>query len=223
MNNNINGPKQKPAAPAVFDEKGRQTVASMKYDRIDPGYLTELIMIHKDNIAKYGKGYPVSDELATAIQIVIKKTAGMPSWRKYTDDWKEEMFARAQYLALKYVHNFDPVKLAQKSKNNDPYYYIGMIVTRAFTQELLTLKKKSQYIQFTSLNENILHSCLSLDEYAGVVHRETEREKAEKSASVPLEITNIDDAIETLEAIEATGADENVDDSPKRDKSKKSK
>ncbi|MCQ2123343.1 MAG: hypothetical protein MJZ25_04080 [Fibrobacter sp.] len=203
MTVNVNGNKQKQAGPAVFDSNGHQTVASMKYDRIDPEYLTSLIMEHKDNVAKHGKGYPVSNELATAIQIVIKKTAGMPSWRKYTDDWKEEMYARAQYLTLKYVHNFDPVKLAKISKNNDPYYYLGMIVTRAFTQELNTLKKRSQYIQFTSLNENILHTCLSIDEYAGVVCRENERKKAETSADVALEHNTIDSAIETLDAIDA--------------------
>ena len=35
-NHNINGPKTRPAAPAVFDNNGNQTVASMKYDKVDP-------------------------------------------------------------------------------------------------------------------------------------------------------------------------------------------
>ena len=174
-NHNINGPKKRPANPAVFDEKGRQTVASMKYDKIDKDYLTKLLLDHKKDVETYGKGYPVSNDLATAIQIVIKKTAGMMSWRKYTDTWKEEMYARAQFCAIKYCHSFDPEKMAENSKNKDPYYYLGQIVSRAFMQQVTELKKKSKYIKFTSLNENILHECVNIDEYAGVIEREEKR------------------------------------------------
>lgn len=201
-NRNINGPKKRPANPAVFDEKGRQTVASMKYDKIDKDYLTKLLLEHKRDVELFGKGYPVSDDLATAIQVVIKKTAGMMSWRKYTDPWKEEMYARAQFCALKYCHSFDPNKMAENSKNKDPYYYLGQIVSRAFMQQVTDLKKKSKYIKFTSLNENILHTCVNIDEYAGVIEREEKRQKDEINANLAMEHNNVSDAVDVLEKVD---------------------
>jgi hypothetical protein len=201
-NHNINGPKKRPANPAVFDEKGRQTVASMKYDKIDKDYLTKLLLEHKRDVELYGKGYPVSDDLATAIQVVIKKTAGMMSWRKYTDTWKEEMYARAQFCALKYCHSFDPSKMAENSKNKDPYYYLGQIVTRAFMQQVTDLKKKSKYIKFTSLNENILHTCVNIDEYAGVLEREEQREKDEINGNLAIEHNDLTEAVDILDKVD---------------------
>ena len=201
-NHNINGPKKRPANPAVFDEKGRQTVASMKYDKIDKDYLTKLLLEHKRDVELYGKGYPVSDDLATAIQVVIKKTAGMMSWRKYTDTWKEEMYARAQFCALKYCHSFDPSKMAENSKNKDPYYYLGQIVTRAFMQQVTDLKKKSKYIKFTSLNENILHTCVNIDEYAGVLEREEQREKDEINGNLAIEHNDLTEAVDILNKVD---------------------
>lgn len=203
-NHNINGPKTRPVAPAVFDKNGKQTEASMKYDKIDAEYLTKLLLEHKRNVQLYGNGYPVSDELATVIRIVILKTQGMKSWRKYTDDWKEEMFARAQFCALKYCKSFDPVKMAKNSKNNDPYYYLGQIVSRAFMQVQKAMSIKSKYIKFTSLNENIYHECLNIDEYAGVVQKEIEREKAEISGNIGLDLnpSDMDKAVNTLNKID---------------------
>lgn len=201
-NKNINGPKKRPANPAVFDEKGRQTVASMKYDKIDKDYLTKLLLDHKRDVEMFGKGYPVSDDLATAIQVVIKKTAGMMSWRKYTDPWKEEMYARAQFCALKYCHSFDPTKMAENSKNKDPYYYLGQIVSRAFMQQVTDLKKKSKYIKYTSLNENILHTCVNIDEYAGVIEREEQRQKDEISGNLAMDHSNVAEAVEALEKVD---------------------
>lgn len=201
-NKNINGPKKRPANPAVFDDKGRQTVASMKYDKIDKDYLTRLLLEHKKDVEMYGKGYPVSDDLATAIQVVIKKTAGMMSWRKYTDSWKEEMYARAQFCALKYCHSFDPNKMAENSKNKDPYYYLGQIVSRAFMQQVTDLKKKSKYIKFTSLNENILHTCVNIDEYAGVIEREEKRQKDEINAHLGMDHGNLSEAVDALEKVD---------------------
>lgn len=210
-NKNINGPKKRPANPAVFDDKGRQTVASMKYDKIDKDYLTRLLLEHKKDVEMYGKGYPVSDDLATAIQVVIKKTAGMMSWRKYTDSWKEEMYARAQFCALKYCHSFDPNKMAENSKNKDPYYYLGQIVSRAFMQQVTDLKKKSKYIKFTSLNENILHTCVNIDEYAGVIEREEKRQKDEINAHLGMDHGNLYDAVDTLEKVDPYMDDKVID------------
>ena len=201
-NHNINGPKKRPANPAVFDEKGRQTVASMKYDKIDKDYLTKLLLDHKKDVETYGKGYPVSNDLATAIQIVIKKTAGMMSWRKYTDTWKEEMYARAQFCAIKYCHSFDPEKMAENSKNKDPYYYLGQIVSRAFMQQVTELKKKSKYIKYTSLNENILHECVNIDEYAGVIEREEKRAREEISGNLALNESDLDEAVAKLDKVD---------------------
>ena len=210
-NKNINGPKKRPANPAVFDDKGRQTVASMKYDKIDKDYLTRLLLEHKKDVEMYGKGYPVSDDLATAIQVVIKKTAGMMSWRKYTDSWKEEMYARAQFCALKYCHSFDPNKMAENSKNKDPYYYLGQIVSRAFMQQVTDLKKKSKYIKFTSLNENILHTCVNIDEYAGVIEREEKRQKDEINAHLGMDHGNLSEAVDTLEKVDPYMDDKVID------------
>ena len=128
----------------------------------------------------------------------------MKSWRKYTDDWKEEMFARAQFCALKYCKSFDPVKMAKNSKNNDPYYYLGQIVSRAFMQVQKAMSIKSKYIKFTSLNENIYHECLNIDEYAGVVQKEIEREKAEISGNIGLDLnpSDMDKAVNTLNKID---------------------
>ena len=203
-NHNINGPKTRPVDPAVFDINGNQTLASMKKDRVDPAYLTRLVLEHKRNVELYGKGYPVGDELATIIRVVILKTLGMKSWRKYTDDWKEDMFARAQFCALKYCGSFDPVKMAKKSKNNDPYYYLGQIVSRAFMQVQKAHSVRSKYIKFTSLNENIYHECLNIDEYAGVVQKEAEREKEAISGNISLEMTgnDLDKAVDTLNKID---------------------
>lgn len=210
-NKNINGPKKRPANPAVFDDKGRQTVASMKYDKIDKDYLTRLLLEHKKDVEMYGKGYPVSDDLATAIQVVIKKTAGMMSWRKYTDSWKEEMYARAQFCALKYCHSFDPNKMAENSKNKDPYYYLGQIVSRAFMQQVTDLKKKSKYIKFTSLNENILHTCVNIDEYAGVIEREEKRQKDEINAHLGMDHGNLSEAVDALEKVDPYMDDKVID------------
>lgn len=181
-------------APApVFDDDHRQTLTSMKYGRVDRDYLTSLIMEHKANVAKYGKGYPVSNELASVIKIVIKKTAGLSMWHQYTPDWKEDMIGRALVQALLYVHNFDPAKLATTSKNNDPYYYIAMIVTRAFMQQVKENKKRASYIKFTSLNENILHTVTSMDQYAGVLNEAEHREKVETIGDIGA-TSNVDEA-----------------------------
>lgn len=196
---NVNGPKKRPASPAVFDSKGRQTLQSMKSDKIDKEYLTKLLLEHKRDVEMYGKGYPVSDDLATAIQVVIKKTAGMPSWREYTDPWKEEMYSRAQFCVLKYCHSFDPSKMADNSKNKDPYYYLGQIVTHAFMQQVTDLKKKAKYIKFTSLNENILHTCVNIDEYAGVVENEERRQRDEISGNLAIEHNDVSEAVDVLE------------------------
>lgn len=202
MADNVIPPKplEKVQVAPVFDDQNRQTVASMKYGRVDPTYLTTLMMEHKANVAKYGKGYPVGNELASVIKIVIKKTAGLPMWHQYTDNWKEDMIGRALVQALQYVHNFDPVKMAKDSKNNDPYYYIAMIVTRAFMQQIKENKKKASYIKFTSLNENILHSVTSLDQYAGVLAKNNAEEMGAMMGSVGCE-GSINEGIDTMERL----------------------
>lgn len=208
--------KKKQVMAPEFDANGNQTLASMMYGRIDSDYLTRLIMEHKANMEVYKaevKKLPpdrrgevqlpvVSDRLAEAILIIIRKTAGIPRWRKYSEDWKEEMFARAEYLILRYVHNFDPGKLAKNSKNNDPYYYIGMICTRAFQQVWNKMDKVRQKITFCPLNEGIYHSCVSLDHYAGVITEEEARRKAKKSADLANEGRGMDETIEAIEALE---------------------
>ena len=173
--------------PAEFNKNNQQTLSSMKYGKIDKVYLTKLLMQHKADQENFGKGYPVSEDLAICIDIIIKKTLGSQRWRSYTEDWREEMFGRATYLALKYCHYFNWDKLNEKSKNKDPYYYIGYIATRACQQKLKDLKKVSKYIKFTELNEDLLSSCTSIDQYAGVFKREEEKREDELNANAGIE------------------------------------
>lgn len=208
---------EKPIMEPEFDANGDQTTVSMMYGRIDPAYLTRLLMEHKDNVAKFAvrdakgriiKGYPVGDKLARIIQIVIKKTAGDGRWRKYTEDWKEEMFARAELVCLKYIHNFDPSKLEQ-GKNNDPYYYVANCVTTAFQQAKGILDKKNKAIKFVPLNEGIYHGCVSMDQYAGVLKAEEEKKKKEKANDLIMGSSSIDETIDTLDALDREGIDQN--------------
>lgn len=211
---------KKDVPDAEFDDNNRQTVASMKYGRINVDYLTSLILAHKDDYAKDPDNCTVSDELASIIRIVILKTLGLPSWREYSKDWKEEFFFRAEYVALKYIHNFSPAKMASDSKNNDPYYYIGTIVSRAFQQKLIELQKKSAYIKFTSLNENILHSCTAIDQYAGVLHKEEQKVRDNARASIGV-IQSIDEAVETIGRLNKEDGIEDENSSKKKKKKKK--
>ena len=193
---------EKVVMPAEFDANHDQTVASMKYGRIDADYLNSLIMEHKADYARDPDNYTVSDKLAQVIRIVILKTLGMKYWRKYSKSWKEEMFFRAEYVALKYIHNYSPAKLSEVSKNNDPYYYIGQIVSRAFMQKVTELTKKSKYIKFTTLNENILHDCAAIDQYAGVLAKEEEKLKEQAKADAALVTTSIDSALERINEVD---------------------
>ena len=59
--------------PAEFNKNNQQTLRSMKYGKIDKVYLTKLLMQHKADQENFGKGYPVSEDLAICIDIIIKK------------------------------------------------------------------------------------------------------------------------------------------------------
>ena len=66
-------------------------------------------------------------------------------------------------------------------------------------QQVTDLNKKSKYIKFTSLNENILHTCVNIDEYAGVIEREEKRKRDEINAAVGTEHSDISTAVDVLE------------------------
>lgn len=195
-----NGPLQK----AEFDSRNRQTEASMKYGHIDPEYLMKLLMECKMERARFGVDYKISDPLAIAIEYAIKKTMGFQCFRRYSDDWKEAMEFHARYLTIKHIHNFDPEKLKKVSKNNDPYYYIGTMIKNAFLQVIAKLKKKSKYLKFTSLNENILSSCGRTDQYEGVLEREEKRLAEERDGESGLHIDTDDPMPDDSEQVEAT-------------------
>jgi hypothetical protein len=202
-----------------FDEFGHQTRQSMIYGRIDPAYLNRLLLEHK---AEYQAAYqaalaageseqdarktalrnaPVKHHLGEIIQIVVTKTICNEYWHSYTPDWKEDMEAYAIENMLLYCHNYDPAKLAAESKNgkNDPYYYLANAATWAFVAVRKNKKKQAARMKFTSLNDNLLATCTTLDQYAGVVKEESDKKKSAAAAQVG-SMDDLGDAVEVLEA-----------------------
>lgn len=211
------GPRTKrvPIMKPEFDANGHQTKASMMYGRIDPAYLTRLIMEYKAEMdpfvaerkemrkidkAKADAMVPpqMSEHLGLCIDIIIKKTLGLPRWREYTPPWHEEMYAHALMLILRYVHNFDPTKI-----KTDPYFYVGSIAWNACNQVWNTLSKQAQRVKFIPLVDGIYHSVTAMDQYAGVLERE-EKRKAEKDKAdiVTGNITDIDMTVQMIKEID---------------------
>ena len=214
-------PRQKkvPAMAAEFDENGHQTVQSMMYGRIDPNYLTRLIMEYKaymdpfvaerEAIAaidkeKAAKMVPpeMGWHLGRCVDIIIKKTLGLPRWRDYSSGWHEEMYAHALLLVLRYLHRFDPAKVT-----SDPFFYAGMIVWNACNQVWNVLDRQNRRIKFIPLVDGIYHSVVAMDQYAGVLEKEekkrVERAKAEVVNSGSITIDSAVDIIKELD--EAAG------------------
>jgi hypothetical protein len=129
----------------------------MREGRIDKCYLRELVMDYKFR-KKLDKTFPMPDDLAEVIVIVIDKIMGAPRWRRYTDDWKEEFRGKAIEHCLKYAHNFDPTK-SSSGKGDDPYNYFAMIATHAFMQSWKKCKAYSD--ANVSLNPDVLYKDVS--------------------------------------------------------------
>ena len=200
-----------------FDKDGHQTRQSMIYGHIDPNYLNRLLLEHKaDHNAAYQKAVamgnpnpnfyalqtaPVNRWLGEIIQIVVTKTICDGRWHSYSADWKEEMEAYAIENMILYCHNYDPEKMKAKSKNGkcDPYYYLANAATWAFVAIKEKKKKKAARMKFTSLNDNLLSTCTSLDQYAGVVKEDSEKKKSAAVADVG-SMGEIDNAVGVLEA-----------------------
>jgi len=219
--------KRMPTMAPQFDEHGNQTKASMMYGRIDPTYLTRLIMEYKavmdpfvaerKEVAKTDKEKAaemvppqMSEPLGLCVDIIIKKTLGLPRWRDYTPAWHEEMYAHALMLILRYLHNFDPNTIivdeaTGKEKHPDPYFYIGQIAWNACNQVWNVLTKQSQRVKLIPLVDGIYHAVTALDQYAGVLEKE-EKLKAEKMKAdlVNETIIDIDDTIDQLKEIDAS-------------------
>ena len=172
------GPRQKrvPIMAPEFDANGHQTKTSMMYGRIDPAYLTRLIMEYKavmdpfvlerDAVAKVDKEKAaqmvppqMSEHLGICIDIIIKKTLGLPRWREYTPSWHEEMYAHALMLILRYIHRFNPSKV-----KSDPYFYVGMIAWNACNQVWNILDRQNQRVKFIPLVEGIYPNVISMDQ-----------------------------------------------------------
>lgn len=139
-----------------------QRFNAMKNGRIDKEYLSELIMEYKFK-RSLDPTFPMTRELAQMALLIIDKTLGNFRWRSYTDDWKEDMRAKAIEHVLRYVHNYDSIKSAESSQNNDPYYYIGMIVTNAFIQSWKKSSERSKCMM--PLNDDILYQFDNSEEY----------------------------------------------------------
>lgn len=215
------GPRQKrvPVMAPEFDEKGNQTKTSMMYGRIDPTYLTRLIMEYKremdpfvaerDAVAKVDKEKAakmvppqMSEALGLCVDIIIKKTLGLPRWRDYTPAWHEEMYAHALMLILRYIHRFNPKKV-----KSDPYFYVGMIAWNACNQVWNVLDRQNQRVKFIPLVDGIYHSVISMDQYAGVLEKEEKKKAEKKKADLVNESSvTVDDAVDMIKEIdEAAG------------------
>lgn len=121
-------------------------LAEMRNGRIEKKYLAELVMDYKFK-KKIDPTYSMPKELAEVVIIIVDKMLGSPSWRSYSEDWKEEFKGRAIEHVIKYAHNFDPAK--SKSGKNDPYNYFAMIISNAFIQSWRKCKTFSENsIQF---------------------------------------------------------------------------
>lgn len=196
--------KRVPIMEAQFDKNGHQTIESMLHGRIDPAYLTRLLMEYKSVmdpfVAERDALAKVDEEAAAAmtppsmgyhlgvcVDIIIKKTLGLPRWRDYTPAWHEEMYGHALVLIIRYVHGFNP------EKATDPYNYVGMIAWNACNQIWNLLNAQSQRIKYIPLVDGIYHKVVSLDQYAGVLDREQKRtaelKRAElaNSSSLPID------------------------------------
>lgn len=106
----------------------KDKILEMRQGRIDKAYLLELVMDYKFK-RTVDKDYPMPSELAEVLLIVVDKMLGSNSWRKYSDDWKEEFKGRAVEHLVKYAHGFNPEKC-----KNDPYSYFARMVNNAFIQ-----------------------------------------------------------------------------------------
>jgi len=120
-------------------------LSEMRNGRIEKKYLLELVMDYKWK-KKINKKYSMPRDLAEIVIIIVDKMLGSGSWRRYSEDWKEEFRGRAIEHVLKYAHNFDPEK--SKSGKNDPYNYFAMIIGNAFIQ---SWRKCKQYSENTIL------------------------------------------------------------------------
>ena len=139
-----------------------QRFNAMKSGRIDKEYLSDLIMAYKFK-RSLDPSFPMPRELAQMALLIIDKTLGNFRWRSYTEDWKEDMKGKAIEHVLKYVHNYDSVKSQESSQNNDPYYYIGMIVTNAFRQSWKKSSERSKCMM--PLNDEILYQFDNSEEF----------------------------------------------------------
>ena len=139
-----------------------QRMASMRTGRIDKDYLTNLIMAYKFK-KSVDKTFPMPRELAEVGLIIIDKTIGGSRWRGYTENWKEDMRGRAIEHFLKYLHGFNPEKMALLGKNADPYYYIGRMVSNACIQSWRNCKEYSDAT--LPMNDDILYKYDNSEEF----------------------------------------------------------
>lgn len=117
-------------------------LAEMRNGRIERSYLKSLVMDYKIK-KKINPDYSMARDLAEVLLIIIDKMLGSPSFRGYSEDWKEEFRGRAIEHVLKYGHNFDATK--SKSGRNDPYNYFAMIISNAFVQSMRKCKTYSEH------------------------------------------------------------------------------
>ena len=94
--------------------KREYELAEMRNGRIGKEYLQSLVMDYKFK-KKIDSRYSMPRELAEVVIIIIDKMLGSPSWRRYSEDWKEEFRGRAIEHVLKYALHLD----LQRQKLNE--------------------------------------------------------------------------------------------------------
>lgn len=82
------------------------------------------------------ENYPVSNKIASTLELLIKHFLKRPNFSSYT--YKERMISDATYLCIRYAKNFDPTI----SKN--PFSYFTQITYHAFIRVIELEKKESE-------------------------------------------------------------------------------
>lgn len=116
-------------------------LSKLKNERINPVYLSDLLMDHKLKRA-VDPNYKMSDEMGDVLLVMIEKTIGSSGWRGYSPDWKEEFRGRAIDHLVRYSHGFNPEKC--KNGKGDAGNYLIKIIVSAFIQSLNKCKAYSE-------------------------------------------------------------------------------
>jgi len=88
--------------------------------------------------------------------LLIKNIAKMPSFIKYTENWKTDFFSNAVEKTILYMHNFDENILSKRTaKEPKAFAYITQICYNAFIEVINTRKTEEKFLDETISLENM--------------------------------------------------------------------